>query len=75
MLFRSQKQRLSVTVSSIGNREIILFDEPTSGLDGKNMCRIARIIKDLANDGKYVVVVSHDHEFLNRCSDKIINIR
>ena len=70
-----QKQRLSVTVSSIGNREIILFDEPTSGLDGKNMCRIARIIKDLANAGKYVVVVSHDHEFLNRCSDKIINIR
>lgn len=44
------------------------------GLDGKNMCRIAQIIKDLANSGKYVVVVSHDYEFLNRSSDKIIEI-
>ncbi len=69
-----QKQRLSVAVSSLGNREIILFDEPTSGLDGKNMCRIAQIIKDLANSGKSVVVVSHDYEFLNRSSDKIIEI-
>ena len=69
-----QKQRLSVAVSSLGNRDIILFDEPTSGLDGKNMCRTAQIIRDLANAGKYVVVVSHDHEFLNRSSDKIIEI-
>ena len=69
-----QKQRLSVAVGSLGNRDIILFDEPTSGLDGKNMCRIAQIIKDLANSGKYVVVVSHDYEFLNRSSDKIIEI-
>ena len=69
-----QKQRLSVTVSLLGNRDMILFDEPTSGLDGKNMCRIARMIKELADAGKYVIVVSHDHEFLNRCSDKIIEI-
>ena len=69
-----QKQRLSVAVSMVYDKDIVLFDEPTSGLDGKNMNRIADIIKELASRGKYVVVVSHDYEFLNECCDCVVEL-
>ena len=69
-----QKQRLSVAVSMVYDKDILLFDEPTSGLDGKNMKRISNIIKELASRGKYVIVVSHDHEFLGECCDHVIDL-
>ena len=66
-----QKQRLSVAVGLLSNREVILFDEPTSGLDAGNMRRVADIVKELKKQEKYVILVSHDHEFMNLCCDRI----
>ena len=70
-----QKQRLSVAVSMVSNRDIITFDEPTSGLDRCNMKRIVTIMKELAAAGKYLIVVSHDNEFLNSCCDILIQLQ
>ncbi|MCR5208971.1 MAG: energy-coupling factor ABC transporter ATP-binding protein [Lachnospiraceae bacterium] len=69
-----QKQRLSIAVGLISNRDVILFDEPTSGLDAGNMRRVADIVMDLKRQDKYVIIVSHDQEFMNLCCDRIIAI-
>lgn len=61
-----QKQRLAVAVSMICKKEILLFDEPTSGLDYKSMCAVADIMKQLAQLGKVVFVVTHDAEFIDK---------
>ena len=53
---------------------MILFDEPTSGLDKNNMTRIIEIINVLKERGKYVLVVSHDNEFMNKCCDEIFKM-
>lgn len=66
-----QKQRVAVAVSMICKKDILIFDEPTSGLDYKSMCGVAKLLKDLANMGKVIFVVTHDFELMelacNRC--------
>lgn len=69
-----QKQRLTFAVGLMRNPEILILDEPTSGLDALNMKQIVRLIKDQAHKGTIVLVISHDHEFLDRNCDQIINI-
>ncbi len=69
-----QKQRLTVAVSMVYDKDMILFDEPTSGLDKNNMNRIIEIINVLKERGKYVLVVSHDNEFMNKCCDEIFKM-
>lgn len=66
-----QKQRLSVALSMILDKDIILFDEPTSGLDAINMRRTAKIIEKLKEKHKYVIIVSHDIEFMKLCCDYV----
>ena len=56
-------------------KDLILFDEPTSGLDGRNARRISKVIRELAGQGKCVIVVTHDDEFLARCCDFVESIR
>lgn len=69
-----QKQRLAIAVSLMMDKEILLFDEPTSGLDYKNMCLCADFLKQLADRGKIVIVVTHDEEFIDLCCDEIYNL-
>ena len=69
-----QKQRLAIAVSLMMDKEILLFDEPTSGLDYKNMCLCADFLRQLADRGKIVIVVTHDEEFIDLCCDEIYNL-
>ena len=69
-----QKQRLAIAVSLMMDKEILLFDEPTSGLDYKNMCLCADFLRQLAERGKIVIVVTHDEEFIDLCCDEIYNL-
>ena len=48
-----------------------IFDEPSSYLDVKQRLRAARVIRDMATDGKYVIVVEHDLAVLDYLSDYI----
>ena len=67
-----QKQRLAVAVSMVCGKEILLFDEPTNGLDYENMVRMAKLLRQLAEAGKLVIVVTHDEEFLAECCTEIV---
>jgi energy-coupling factor transport system ATP-binding protein len=69
-----QKQRVSIAVAFMKDASILCFDEPTSGLDLENMRRTAVLLKELAQTGKAVVVISHDHEFLLSACSRIIRL-
>lgn len=66
-----QKQRNAIGVATLMNTDVLIFDEPTSGLDFVNMKRVAGIIKCLADNGKAILVISHDNELLMKICDYI----
>ncbi|HEY0189148.1 MAG TPA: ABC transporter ATP-binding protein [Cellulomonas sp.] len=62
-----QKQRLAIAAAAVNPARLVVLDEPTSGLDADGMRRVARILRDLAADGRLVLVTSHDEELLREC--------
>ena len=73
-LFGGQKQRLAVATAVLSGREVLIFDEPTSGLDYRHMMEVCRITKQLAKDGRIVLVVSHDKEFMQEACDRLLTL-
>ena len=69
-----QKQRLAVATAVLSGREVLIFDEPTSGLDYRHMMEVCRITKQLATDGRIVLVVSHDKEFMQEACDRLLTL-
>ena len=55
--------------------EVLLFDEPTSALDPKLVMQVSKTIKDLANIGKAIIIVTHDISFAEQISDRIIEVK
>lgn len=69
-----QKQRLAVATALLSDKKIVIFDEPTSGLDYRHMCEVTSIVRFLAKQGKIVIVVSHDNEFMAEACDRMFRI-
>lgn len=59
-----QKQRLSIATAVLSQRPVLIFDEPTSGLDYRSMCQVSALLRQLAESGRIIIVVSHDREFM-----------
>lgn len=53
------KQRLAIAAALIGNPEVLVFDEPTNGLDPVGIAEIRSLIKQLAQQGKTIIMASH----------------
>lgn len=68
-----EKQRLAIACALAKNPMILLADEPTSSLDEKNTELIIRILREIAADGKYVIIASHDNKIVN-IADRIYSI-
>lgn len=66
-----QKQRLAVATAVLSDKKVLIFDEPTSGLDYRRMLEVSGVINELKKQGKIIIVVSHDFEFLNQTCDKV----
>ena len=56
------------------NPKVMLFDEPTSALDPELVNEVLRVIKDLANEGMTMVIVTHEMRFAKEVSNKTIFI-
>lgn len=69
-----QKQRASIASAMAAKREIFIFDEPTSGLDLYHMKQVASALAALADEGKTVIVVTHDIEFVLMCCDEVVHL-
>lgn len=69
-----EKQRLAIARTLATNPKVICFDEPTSALDPKLVKQIFKIIKELADLGKAILIVTHDIKFANEISNKIIEL-
>lgn len=68
-----QKQRTAIARVLASNAEIILADEPTGALDSSTSNEIITLLKKVNNDGKTVVIVTHDMRVAEQC-DRIIEI-
>lgn len=69
-----QKQRLAVATALLSEKPVLIFDEPTSGLDYARMAEVSGVIRGLARQGRIVLVVTHDQEFLQRACDRVLRL-
>ena len=69
-----QKQRVAIIRSLIMEPDIILFDEPTSSLDPEMVHEVLNLIMDIASEGKTMIVVSHEMNFVKKFASKILFI-
>lgn len=67
-----QQQRAAIARALCINPRVMLFDEPTSALDPELEVEVLRVIKILADEGRTMVLVTHDMEFARSVSDRVI---
>jgi len=67
-----QAQRVGIARAAALNPEIILLDEPTSALDPELVADVLQVIKQLADEGKTMIVVTHEMAFAKDVADKVI---
>lgn len=67
-----QKQRVAIARSLCMNPEIILFDEPTSALDPELVGEVLTVMKQLAEEGMTMVVVTHEMNFAREVANRVI---
>lgn len=68
-----QKQRVAIARAVVNNPMLILADEPTGALDSKTADDIMNIFKKLNNEGKTVIIVTHDMSIAKQCK-RVIEI-
>lgn len=69
-----EQQRVALARIILKPSELVLADEPTGSLDSDNRDKIMKILKDLNNSGKTILVVSHDKEVV-KYADRQIKIK
>jgi polar amino acid transport system ATP-binding protein len=67
-----QQQRVAIARSLAMNPKLMLFDEPTSALDPELVGEVLAVMKDLAEDGMTMIVVTHEMGFAREVADKVI---
>ena len=67
-----QKQRVAIIRALAMNPKVILFDEPTSALDPEMVGEVLDLIRDLANEGMTMVIVTHEMGFAREVSDRVL---
>ncbi|MDT8717323.1 amino acid ABC transporter ATP-binding protein [Clostridium sp. 19966] len=67
-----QKQRVAIARALAMEPDIMLFDEPTSALDPELVGEVLNVMKQLANDGMTMVVVTHEMGFAREVADRVI---
>lgn len=67
-----QKQRIAIARSLAMNPEVMLFDEPTSALDPEMVGEVLELMKQLANDGMTMVVVTHEMGFAREVASRVL---
>ena len=72
MISGGQKQRVAIVRALAMNPEVMLFDEPTSALAPELTGEVLRVIRSLKDQGRTMVVVTHEMEFARGVADHVI---
>lgn len=72
MLSGGQKQRIAIVRSLAMNPDVMLFDEPTSALDPEMVGEVLELMKELAEDGMTMVVVTHEMGFAREVATRVL---
>lgn len=67
-----QQQRVAIARALAMKPEIMLFDEPTSALDPELVGEVLQVMKDLANGGMTMIVVTHEMGFAREVADRVL---
>ena len=67
-----QQQRVAIARAVATRPRILLFDEPTSSLDPELVDEVLRVMKDLAESGMTMIVVTHELEFARHVADRCV---
>ena len=67
-----QKQRIAIARTLAMNPDVILFDEPTSALDPEMVGEVLELMKELADDGMTMVVVTHEMGFAREVATRVM---
>ncbi|MCG8708232.1 histidine ABC transporter ATP-binding protein HisP [Brenneria sp. 4F2] len=67
-----QQQRVSIARALAMEPEVLLFDEPTSALDPELVGEVLKIMQQLAEEGKTMIVVTHEMEFARHVSTQVL---
>ncbi|MDE3838947.1 ectoine/hydroxyectoine ABC transporter ATP-binding protein EhuA [Bacillus methanolicus] len=67
-----QQQRVGIARALAMEPKVMLFDEPTSALDPELVGEVLKVMKDLANEGMTMVVVTHEMRFAQEVADEVI---
>ncbi|MBE6854581.1 MAG: amino acid ABC transporter ATP-binding protein [Ruminococcus sp.] len=67
-----QKQRIAIARSLAMNPDVMLFDEPTSALDPEMVGEVLNLMKELADDGMTMVVVTHEMGFAREVASRVL---
>ena len=67
-----QQQRIAIARALAMNPDVMLFDEPTSALDPEMVGEVLEIMKELADDGMTMVVVTHEMGFAREVATRVL---
>ncbi len=67
-----QKQRIAIARALVMNPDVMLFDEPTSALDPEMVGEVLSLMKQLADDGMTMVVVTHEMGFAREVASRVL---
>ena len=69
-----QKQRIAIIRAMMLSPEVLLFDEPTSALDPESIGDVLSLIRELADKGMTIVIVTHEMSFAKEIATRIVFI-
>ena len=67
-----QQQRVAIARALATNPEVVFFDEPTSALDPELTGEVLTVIKQLADEGRTMIVVTHEMEFAKKVATRVV---
>ena len=69
-----QKQRVAIARALASDPKVLLADEPTGALDSKTSMEVMALIQKINNEGKTILVVTHDHDIAMMCK-RVVNLK
>ncbi len=72
MLSGGQQQRVAIARALAMKPQAMLFDEPTSALDPETVGEVLQVMKELADEGMTMVVVTHEMGFAREVADRVV---